>query len=782
MESLELSITSVEYGIKNNRPEIHIWGRDKDGVRHEVLDSSLNPYLYVKDKDLGRLPFLYNIGGRVRGFKHLQTGEAMTKIYFQKPKDIGISREILHNLGIKTFESQPSLGIETFESDVLFPDVYMKEKDIFGGIIRKDVLIKPSSFYYPPRILYIDIETIARDINIMPIARRDPITVIGYKDSYHPDKIVQLQNMVPTSISFEREMLQKFIADFIKIDPDVIIGHYITGFDLPYIFDRAKVLKLKLNAMSPMGVVRKREGEVEILGREIFDTTLAYRIFRLRELEEEAPRALDKICKKELGKGQLKFEGTFEEAWNKNKKAVLDRNRRDIELVSELDQKLGLFRHFDELRRTTGIRLRDVFKKSKTNDLLLLRHASKKKYVLSNRRKGKKTEDPIGAYVGEPIPSILENVVVLDYRGFYPTIIVLFNISPETWNPLYGDSRIDESHAFNSTPKGIVPESLEVLMIEREAIKTLIKEKKKRGEDIEILEAKSEALKSNINAIYGNMGMPSSRIYHPKAAESTSLKGQQYIFKLNEMLREYGYDPFYNDTDASYTILSPEKTREMLEKHLEEINSRLPEGLEVEFQKLFVNFLIIKKKRYAGQEADGTLKIRGLEAIRTDTPELFSQLQRWVIEKIFTKAPKKEIVSRIRRTAKSIKAGRIPWYLVGTPKGVTKPIGEYKGIIKKSGIPFHIQAIITSKDLLGLKFGMGSKPRILRMKTSKRIKYPKWLAIAEETKLSKELQEKIDRDGIIKNLRSVLEKILILYKIEWTDIVPKEQKTMEVFK
>lgn len=45
------------------------------------------------------------------------------------------------------------------------------------------------------------------------------------------------------SFEDEGEMLQKW-RDFVEeVDPDVVIGYNIAGFDFPYLIDRAKALK-----------------------------------------------------------------------------------------------------------------------------------------------------------------------------------------------------------------------------------------------------------------------------------------------------------------------------------------------------------------------------------------------------------------------------------------------------------------------------------------------------------------------------------------------------------
>lgn len=47
------------------------------------------------------------------------------------------------------------------------------------------------------------------------------------------------------SFEAESEMLQRW-RDFVEeVDPDVVIGYNIAGFDFPYLMDRAKALKLE---------------------------------------------------------------------------------------------------------------------------------------------------------------------------------------------------------------------------------------------------------------------------------------------------------------------------------------------------------------------------------------------------------------------------------------------------------------------------------------------------------------------------------------------------------
>merc|ERR1719186_339659 len=108
----------------------------------------------------------------------------------------------------------------------------------------------------PFRILSFDIECAGRK-GIFPEAEKDPVIQIAnmvvrqgekepfIRNVFTLDTCAQIVGSKVISCSKETDLLSKW-ADFIReSDPDIITGYNINNFDIPYLLDRAKHLKVK---------------------------------------------------------------------------------------------------------------------------------------------------------------------------------------------------------------------------------------------------------------------------------------------------------------------------------------------------------------------------------------------------------------------------------------------------------------------------------------------------------------------------------------------------------
>jgi DNA polymerase elongation subunit (family B) len=158
-----------------------------------------------------------------------------------------------------------------------------------------------------------------------------------------PRKIGNVEIHVAAS---ERILLEKFYSIYNQIEPHIITGWNIDEFDVPYLYNRAvKVIgKNKANCLSPIGIVeplhKKDEDDVrlKIAGVSALDYMNLYKKFTYNE---ESSYALDAISMKELGKGKVEYDGDLNTLYTTDIEKFIEYNLVDVELVVELDSKLG---------------------------------------------------------------------------------------------------------------------------------------------------------------------------------------------------------------------------------------------------------------------------------------------------------------------------------------------------------------------------------------------------------------------------------------------------------
>ena len=146
-------------------------------------------------------------------------------------------------------------------------------------------------------------------------------------------------------------MLRDFIKFLNQIKPDVITGWNTKFFDIPYIVNRVERLlgEEQVRLISPWKIVKG--GKVNIKGRDqqyydIFGmASLDYMdLYRKFTYTVQESYALNHIANVELGEKKLShdeyenFATFYKTDWQK----FVEYNIRDVELVSMLEDKLGL--------------------------------------------------------------------------------------------------------------------------------------------------------------------------------------------------------------------------------------------------------------------------------------------------------------------------------------------------------------------------------------------------------------------------------------------------------
>lgn len=107
----------------------------------------------------------------------------------------------------------------------------------------------------PLRILSFDIECAGRK-GIFPEAKIDPVIQIANVVTIQGEAVPLIKNVFTLNtcanivgthiLSFDNEqaLLAKWTEFVRQVDPDIIIGYNINGFDFPYLLDRAETLKV----------------------------------------------------------------------------------------------------------------------------------------------------------------------------------------------------------------------------------------------------------------------------------------------------------------------------------------------------------------------------------------------------------------------------------------------------------------------------------------------------------------------------------------------------------
>lgn len=729
---MELGICSVEYSIKDNKPIIHLFCRDKERKKYIITDTTFLPYFYIEKRDLDLV--LEYIPELIKEYYEEEYQsidyETVLKIETNIPPDVKIARTLLHKKGIKTFEA-----------DILFTLRYLIDKNIFYtidyDIYKKKILGSGSNSFSPDlRWLTIDIEVLAKNKEELKNYTGEVIVVSIY-DSYTNEIFIFSTSPKKTLKSFLRkylidknislklrifeneiELLSYFKKYIREKDPDVILS--FSTFDLNYLVNRMILKGIRIKNLSPINVVSRRKDSVKISGIQILDITEMFATTLRRSKWE----TLEDIAKKELGIDALFHNEQVYDMWNEERyKDVLIRNLRDTELVKILNEELQLLTYFDTIRKAVGCNLSDALIRSRIQDILDLRMGRRYNIILPTR-KYYRHYDYTGARVFKCKKGIYDNVLVLDFKGMYPSIIRAFNIGYSTFirttivNEFIEVKDLKDRFKIGEIPSFII-EELDMLEPIREPYKKRLKTITDPKE-YKRVKAISDALKSIINSLYGKFGysgkweyyIPASRLYEPNIAAAITKAGRICQEAIFNYLNNKGKEVLYGDTDSLFIKLETNEIEKESEDIVTDLNLFLEEflkkeynvknvTLKLEIDKIFIRLVLLTKKRYAGKKIDGSIEWKGLEAIKRDQAIVTQEIQQELIKRILEEEEKEKILNFFLTYCKNFKNKDIE--KIAIPLKLTKKINEY------SAISYHLKAFLYSKNILHIDLEEGER-------------------------------------------------------------------------
>jgi len=245
-----------------------------------------------------------------------------------------------------------------------------------------------------------------------------------------------------------------------------------------------------------------------------------------------------------------------------------------------------------------------------------------------------------GGLVFEPLPGIFQNVAVIDFMSMYPSIIVEYNISPETVGVEEEDAfEISEMGIRISPREGLVPAALKRMVEKRIKVKRLLQTMDKNDSRYRRYQAYKSALKWLCVVAYGRLGFANSTFGRINSHEVVSYIGRKLLLKAKEIAEDHGFTVIHAYVDSLF-ICRPDASREddfqPVLKEMEQ-ETRLPIELEalypwVAFVSSRQNPNLSVANRFFCLKSDGQYKLRGLACRREDTPLFVAETQLQVLQ------------------------------------------------------------------------------------------------------------------------------------------------------
>jgi DNA polymerase-2 len=609
------------------------------------------------------------------------------------------------------------VGAITLESDVKPSERFLMERFVTGacritGVIRQrgdhltvtDPKVKSSDYEPTLRALALDIET---------DGERGPVISVGFVDHDGSELCLMVGGGQPPPgapalrfVPDERSLLERSFDEIRRRDPDVLLGWNVVEFDLSHLLARAEALDLRF-AIGRGGeratVLEPRSATQlpipRIPGRAVLDgiATLRTATYNFESF------ALQNVAQELLGQGKT-IEATGAEKiaeirrqWREDPAALASYNLEDCRLVKAIVAETDLVHFAMARQRMTGLSMSRAGGSVAAFDHLYLPRLHRMGHVAGEigAAGGGGLTSP-GGYVLASRPGLYRNVLVLDFKSLYPSIIRTFAIDP-LGLAFPGDDPVQgfDGAEFHRD-RHILPGLIEELWS--------LRDEAKRAQD----QASSQAIKILMNSFYGVLGTAACRFFNPRLASSITRRGHEIITRSRDWLEGQQREVIYGDTDSLFVALDPTLT---LEECLDEgrrlaaeLNAwwrdrvadehRVTSRLEVEFEVCYRRFFMPtlrgsdegSAKRYAGLVHEGDhrrLVVKGLEAVRTDWTPLARRFQRELLRRVFDDEP---FESWMRELRQSLLAGELDGELIYR-KRMRRGVEEYT-----RNLPPHVRA------------------------------------------------------------------------------------------
>ncbi len=468
-----------------------------------------------------------------------------------------------------------------------------------------DTLFKDMLFSDLVRMQF-DLETTGLDSSL-PDAR---ILIVAVADTTGFVEIVE---------GAEEQVISRFVELVRERNPDVLEGHNLFGFDLPYLIGRARQLGIPLalgrNSAEPR-VERERNyaiggfsrpfTPITIHGRHVLDTYLIVQRF------DWARGALSRYGLKECAR----VFGFAEE----------DR----VELPREHMQELFVTQHDTVIKYAT----QDVIETQKLASLvtpvefyqtqmtpdnyqavaasgagdkinaLLMRaylHAGTALPV------GETQEANLGGYTELLETGVIDHVVKADVESLYPSLMLAEKIAPTS----------DTENVF-------LPCLAELTRRRIDAKQRAAQVKAEGGSDYDYWDGLQSSFKVLINSFYGYLGGPFP-FNDPAAAGRITELGRSLVQSIARKLTERGCQVIEIDTDGVYFVPPAEILTEEAERaFVAAIDNEMPQGIRLAFDGRYRKMISLKTKNYVLQTYDAKQILKGA-ALRSRSDEPFGR-------------------------------------------------------------------------------------------------------------------------------------------------------------
>jgi len=507
------------------------------------------------------------------------------------------------------------------------------------------------------------------------------------------------------SFETEREMLERLGRYLRELDPDIVTGWNIFGFDLEYLYTRAVVtgagpdahmwgrlrgvpneLVVKHLASNALGSNDLKM--VPMLGRYVFD--MFQDVKREHKLESYS---LNNVSKTFLG--DQKIDMPVKEMFTRFREGDADKLGevaeyciKDTELPHRISEKLCLIQNLIEMAKATWVPLAYLSERGqqikvfsqlarKARELGFMIPTMYSKATSDEKYQGATVLDAqTGAYYGP--------ITALDFASLYPSIMRAHNLcySSLVMDPRFGNvpGIVYEQYGPYKFAQG-VPSLLPAILNELAAFRKKAKKLMAAAEGTPmeaVYNGQQLAYKISMNSIYGFTGASKGMLPCVAIASTVTMRGRQMIEETKTYVEEHfpGAKVRYGDTDSVMVEFDVQGRKgqeaidyswEQGELASEQCSKLFKAPNDLELEKVYCPYFLYSKKRYAAKmyEKKGDavvfkkIDVKGLQVVRRDTCMYVRGVLKHLLDLVLNSEDPRPAIEFARTSAKTLLKGKV---------------------------------------------------------------------------------------------------------------------------
>ncbi len=645
--------------------QMAIWVITENGERIRLVDE-FNPKVYIssREKDLEGLLTRLFTNRSVASFNFVYKYASPTDA--EKSKVLEVSLKDCRRTSFfirKVLETGKYLRYEVHNCDLKSAQTYLYDRDIFPLAlveievekhrIRYNLLdsVEDVDYHIPPfRIIKIHVD----------IAKKEKIAKLN--DTLEDIIVSQDGEMMVIDTGDEKKKLLQFIKVVKELDPDIILTKGGDLHVLPYLARRALINnvldKLVLSRENIPLVAKRRRGTT------FFSYGRTYYRAPMRRLYGRVHIDMNNtFILRECGlDGLIEIARTCRVPLHKASRSSIGSSMSSLQFCQAVK---------DDFLIPRNKRIPEAFK-------------SAYKLLIGDR----------GGFVYEPRMGIHDHVGEVDFSSMYPSLMAKYNISAETvLCKCCQDSnlRVPElGYPICEKRVGIVPKVLRFIVAKRLCYKRLKKEVSDKQLK-EVYGSRQDALKWILVTCFGYLGYRNSKFGTVDGHIGVCAFGREAFLRTARIAERRGFSVIHGIVDSLW-LRRMNATAQNYVSLCKEISDEI--GVPLNFKGLYKWIVFLPSRihpnvavlnRYYGVKEDGTIKVRGLEIRRRDTPKFVYDAQMEMIKVLATANDSEAFMEKIPDALKVVKKHRKKlldgnvsiWDLILT-RHLSKNIEDYK--------------------------------------------------------------------------------------------------------